>query len=257
MADGTAPDNFGGFPPVDIQQLDEVPVVSGRLPTKEETRNGMSLMYFDPLKVVDARPLNIKLPKVARIYSSRNGMNELIIVIQAVVIGSDSIVGFRYPNGGNGSAWYGQVNFLSDDEIDDMGSSPFVYVKDEINASKKDIWSAITRTPIAKKLAEKFNETDVFQSEWNPESQVHLNYQSEEERATGIVMNLYGNLYVHVDYDLDGFHFSQKILLFEDSDTNTAELHLVSGPYPKDFESQQTGWKNWLQDVKALSEQKE
>ena len=39
------PDNFG-FKPVDISDLSSVPVVRDRMPSKEETQNGTSLMYL-------------------------------------------------------------------------------------------------------------------------------------------------------------------------------------------------------------------
>jgi hypothetical protein len=42
------PDNLNGFPAVDIQDWDAVPVINDRLPTREEAQNGTSLMYIDP-----------------------------------------------------------------------------------------------------------------------------------------------------------------------------------------------------------------
>jgi len=87
------PDNFGGFPPVDIQDLDKVPVVNDRLPTKEEASNGTSLMFIDIAEFPDAKPLEMKLPRVARVYTSHSDMYELAIVIQAVIIDNDTVVG--------------------------------------------------------------------------------------------------------------------------------------------------------------------
>ena len=116
------PDNFG-FVPVDIQKLDEVPAIMGRLPTEQELRDNKSLINVDTEKYPDARALEMELPRVARIYSGRKGMSELVIVIQAIVVSEDSIVGYRFPNGGNGSAWLSDVTFLSDEEVAGLGGT--------------------------------------------------------------------------------------------------------------------------------------
>ena len=248
------PDNVGGFPPVDIQDMDKVPVVIDRLPTKDETRNGTSLMYFDETELPDARPLKMTLPRVARIYSKHNDMKELIIVIQAVVVGKDTVVGYRYPNGGNGSAWFDEVTFLSPEQIDDLGATPFVYFNSDISASKEKIWQAITGTAHFSQLAKRFNKKSFFESDWTDQSSAHLNFESDSVKAVGIVTSLWGNLYIQIDYDYSGFHFSEKMLVIENEEKNNAQLHIVTGPYPDDIEAQTQVWENWLQEVKDLSE---
>lgn len=248
------PDNFGGFPPVDVQDLDQVPVVNDRLPTEEETRNGTSLMFFDQTEYPDARPLEMELPRLARIYSKHSEMDELIIVIQAAVAGNDTVVGFRYPSGGNGTAWFGQVTFLSDEESNAIGPAPFVYLESEISASKEKIWKAITSTSYAKNLGKKFDEKAFFDADWTEESHVQLNLEADGVRATGFVASVWGNLYLQIDYDNNGVHFSEKMLVAEKPMGHRAELHIVSGPYPNDIEAQQAVWANWLEEVIALSE---
>ena len=248
------PDNFGGFPPMDIQKLDQVPVVINRLPTEEETRNGTSLMFFDTAKVTNAQPLEMQLPRVAKMYSNHSKMEELVIVIQAITIGNDSIIGFRYPNGGNGTAWLDEVTFLSDIEVNDIGPAPFVYLKSEIKSSKEKIWKAICATEFADNLGEKFNQKAFFKSEWKDESTAHLNFQTFGVKATGIVTTVWGNLYLQVDYDNNGSHFSEKLLVLENLEQNTSELHFVSGPYPKNINNQSLIWREWLQKVKVQSE---
>lgn len=247
------PDNFG-FPPVDIQELDKVPVVIDRLPTKEETQSGKSLIFVDTEKYPDARPLAMKLPGLARIYTEHTGINELIIVIQAIVIGTDTVVGFRYLDGGNGSARISEVTFLSEREVNDIGPTPFVYHHTDIKASKEEIWKAITQTAFAKTLGEKFNKQAFFASEWANDSRTNLILDTDSVRAEGIVMTLFGNLYMQIDYDYDGFHFAEKLLVMEDRAKNTTELHFVSGPYPDDFKAQNKVWEKWVKEVKTLSE---
>lgn len=247
------PDNFG-FPPVDIQDLSSIPVVNDRLPTKEETRNGTSLMYIDITEIPDARPLVMELPRLARIYSKHNQLDEIIIVIQALVAGTDTVVGFRYPNGGNGSAWYNEVSFLSDEEVDKIEPSPFVYFKSEIKASKADVWQAITESAYAKGLGKRFSKEDFFSSSWSDEAMAQLNYESDSMRATGSVSSVFGNLYLHIDYDYNGFHYSEKILAIYQEEKNSSELHIAAGPFPKNFDTQNAIWDAWQKEVKAVSE---
>lgn len=247
------PDNFG-FPPMDIQELEKVPMVINRLPTKEETRNGSSLMFFDSTEYPNAKPMDMKLPRVARIYSNRSGMHELIIIIQAVVVENDSVVGFRYANGGNGTAWLDEVQFLSDTEVDKIGPSPFVYIKSDLKSSKAKVWKAITQTSYAKKLGQKFFKKAFFESDWKDDSEAHLVLESFGVKAKGIVTNVWGSLYLQIEYDNNGVRFSEKILVTENKKDNTAELHFVSGPHPENIEAQRIVWSNWLQEVVELSE---
>lgn len=247
------PDNFG-FSPVDIQKLDEVPAISNRLPTQQELRENMSLIAVDTGKYPDARALEMELPRVAHIYSERNGMNELIIIIQAIVVSGDTVVGYRFPNGGNGSAWLSEVSFLTEDEVADMGSQPFFYSSSVLKASKEEVWRAITMTDYAKKLGEKFDQQPFFTSGWTADSKAYLNLDSDEERATGFVGSVFGNAYLHIDYNRNGFHYSEKLLMIENQEDSTTELFFASGPFPKDFEEQQSNWNNWFEAVKKASE---
>ena len=252
------PDNLKGFPAVDIQELDKVPVVNGRLPTEEETRNGTSLMYFDTAKIPNARPLEMIMPKLARYYSTYTKKNELIVVIQAVVADKDTIVGFRYLNGGNGSARFDEVNFISDEEIDKLGSTPFISFKAEINASKEKIWEVIIDLTYveSKSVGKMFDENSSIKSDWKENSKVQFVYGPGAIAAIGTVTIRWENLYIQVDYNLDGYHYAEKILISENKDSNSTALHIVSGPYGENFEARKIVWENWLQKIKALSEGK-
>lgn len=247
------PDNFG-FVPVDIAKLDEVPAIDDRLPTEEELHNNMSLINVDTEKYPDARALEMDLPRVARIYSEHRDVEELIVVIQAIVVQGDSVVGFRYMNGGNGSAWLNDITFLSDDEVAEMGSQPFYYARTTLKASTADIWRAIGKTDYFKQLGEKFNEKKFFTSEWDPEAQAFLELDTKGEKAGGYVGMVFGNYYLHIDFDLDGFHYSEKMLIMENQEDNTTELFFASGPYPEGFDMQKSIWDNWMEQVKKSSE---
>ena len=247
------PDNFG-FVPVDIKKLDEVPAIADRLPTEQELHDNMSLIKVDTAKYPDARALEMDLPRVASIYSERKGMSEMIIVIQAIVVQEDTVVGYRFANGGNGSAWLSDVTFLSEDEVAGMGSLPFFYSKSVLNASTKEIWRAISKTDYFNQLGEKFDEKEFFSSEWNSETQAHLNLDTDGEKATGYVGMVYGNYYLHIDYDKDGFHYSEKLLMMENHEDNTTEFFFASGPYPEDFEKHMANWDSWVKAITKASE---
>ena len=247
------PDNFG-FVPVDIQKINEVPAISNRLPTEEELSNNMSLIKVDTEKYPDARALEMDLPRVATIYSDRNGLDELIIVIQAIVVSGDTVVGYRFANGGNGSAWMSDVKFLDQEALNQYGSQPFFYSTDVVNANKEDIWEALCATKYFKNLGEKFDHKDFFSSDWTSESRAFLELDVEGERAVGFVGTVFGNAYLHIDYDRDGFHYSEKLLMIEDQENNTTKLFFASGPFPEAYESKSKSWSNWFDAVKQASE---
>ena len=248
------PDNLYGFPPVNIGEIERVPAISNRLPTKEETQTGASLIFIDLEKYPDAVALDIDLPKVARIHSEHSNMDELVIIIQAVAVGEDTIVGYRFPSGGNGSAWFNQVTFLSSKELANEAAGPFVFETVKINANTLEIWDVFSQTDYAQNIGKRFGKTDFFNEPWTNHSMARLHYETVGEKAKGMIGNVFGNLYLQMDYDLNGFHFTEKMLVFEDRETGQSTLLIVSGPYRKDFESSQKKWAVWMKDVKGLSE---
>ncbi len=247
------PDNFG-FVPVDIQNLDKIPAIENRLPTQEELQNNMSLINVDTEKYPDAHALKMELPRVARIHSNINGMDELIIVIQAIVVQEDTVVGYRFANGGNGSAWMSDVTFLSEDEVAEMGSLPFFYSKSVLKAKSANIWKAMAKTDYFKQLGKKFDQQSFFSSEWNPEAEARLELDVDGEKATGYVGMVFGNYYLQIDYIRDGFHYSEKMLMMENQEDNTTEFFFASGPYKEGFEKQNTKLQSWVEAVKRGSE---
>ena len=249
------PDNFG-FTPVDIEKLSDVPAIADRLPTEAELNDNMSLIKVDVEKYPDAKALEMDLPRVASVYSENNGMSELVIIIQAIVVQKDTIVGYRFANGGNGSARMSDVNILSENEVAMMGSLPFFYSKSNLNASSKEIWSTITKTDYFKQLGEKFDKKEFFSSGLNSDAQAHLNLDIDGEKATGFVGMVFGNFYLHIDYDRDGFHYSEKLLMIENQKDNSTEFFFASGPYPDDFEKQKSNWDNWVKTISKNSEAK-
>lgn len=242
------PDNFG-FVPVDIYKLDVVPAISNRLPTEQELKDHKSLIKIDTKLYPEAKALDMDLPRVARIYSESKKMSELIIVIQAVIVGEDTIVGYRFPNGGNGSDWISAVSFLSNEEVEEMGPQPFFYSKSTLKASKDDIWKAIGTTEYGKELLVKFNRQDLYDKDWYSSSWPHLKIEDDEGKIHGYVGIVFGNLYLQLDYNKNGKHYSEKILMIEHPEDNTTELFFASGPFPDDYKDQNLKWSSWVEAV--------
>jgi hypothetical protein len=246
------PDNLIGFPAVSINDWKNVPVVNGRMATKEETQNGTSLIFVDLEKYPDAKPLDIKLPKLARFFNYSSNKEELIIVIQALNISNDSIVGFRYLNGGNGSARLNEVKFLSNDEINAIPSSQFVSLNIKIDATKNEVWNILTKPEYIKTLQPIFDKENKLN--WDNTSKVNFKYLNKKAITADFADNLFGNQYIQIDYEIDDYQYVEKFLISENHEAKTSELLIVCGPYYDDFEIQKEILMNWGEKVKELSE---
>jgi|TARA_B110000240_G_scaffold195816_1_gene246291 hypothetical protein len=248
------PDNLNGFPAVDIENWESVSVVNGRMATLEETLNGTSLIFIDNQKYPNAIPLEMKMPKLARFNNIHSGKRELIIIIQALNISNDSIVGFRYLNGGNGSARLNEVTLLSDDEIEKISLSQFVNFKIIINAKSAKIWEVLTKDGYSKPLQAIFDEKNILETEWKKSSKVNFKYLKAGLITSEFAGNVWGNKYIQIDCELGDYQYVEKFMIQENQKTNKTEFQIVCGPYGDDFENQKTILKNWAQKVKEMSE---
>ncbi|MCB9335262.1 MAG: hypothetical protein H6586_03880 [Flavobacteriales bacterium] len=224
------PDNLFGFPAVNLKDWKNVPVIQDRLPTQEETRNGSSLIFVEILKYPDAKAMNIQLPQLANYYSPYTKKTELVIVIQAIEIENDTIVGFRYLNGGNGSSHYREVDFISENEVANLHDAKFVNLDIPINADEDKVWDVLT------------------------DAKVKYQYANKEQLTNGYGDLLFGNWYMQNDYLINDVGYVEKFLVIRDKEKNLTELKIVCGPYLDDFENQQTALKDWSEKVKELSE---
>ncbi len=246
------PDNLNGFPAVDISNWKSVPVVNGRMATKEETHNGSSLIYVDALKYPNAKALDITMPKLATFYNRYSKREDLIIVIQAINVDNDSIVGFRYLNGGNGSARLKEVKFLSDNEIEMIPESRFVSHNIEIKASQDVIWKILTNPENVETLQSIFDKDNKLKRDWRKASNVNYHYPNKGILTSSYAGILFGNYYIQNDYNY--LQFNEKFLLLENRETKNTAFKIVSGPYGDDFEAQKMILNTWAQKVKELSE---
>lgn len=248
------PDNLNGFPAVDINNWESVAVVNGRMATREETQNGTSLIFVDDEQYPDAKPLDMEMPKLARYYNRSSGKEEIIIVIQALNITNDSIVGFRYLNGGNGSARLNEVRFLSDNEIDNISSSRFVTLNIDIDATDDKIWEVLTDPAYYKTLQAIFDKENSLKPDRDNASKVNFKYINAGTTTSEWAGDLFGNKYIQIDSESDDYQYVEKFLVGENSKTENSELIIVCGPYEEDFEIQKSILNNWAQKVKELSE---
>jgi len=248
------PDNLNGFPAVDIKNWQDVPVINGRMATKEETQSESSLLFIDLEKYPNAKPLDIEMPKLARYYNISSRKEEIIIVIQALNIQNDSIVGFRFLNGGNGSAQLSEVKFLSDSEIEKIPSSHFVSFEITINANQNKIWEILTKPEYSKYLQPIFDPENTLNADWNKASKVNFSYFDLDNITAKYAANLYGNQYIQIDCELDDYQYVEKFLLLENKQTNTTVFKIVCGPYGEDYENQKLILNQWAEKVKELSE---
>ncbi len=241
------PDNLNRFPAVDIKKWRTVPVVNGRFATKEEFEKGASLIDVDLEKYPKAKVLPIQLPQLAKVYNRYSKRNDLIIVIQAFSIQSDSIVGFRYLNGGNGSARLNEVEILSEVEILAMPSSKFVSVDIHIEEGQQKIWEVLTQEKYTKELFAVLGLN-------NTKKELGVNFKNEGVGAVTSAYGdkLFGNYYIQNDFEKT--NYTEKFFLIEDEKGEATELKIVCGPFVEGVELQKDKIEKWSKKVKELSE---
>ena len=223
------PDNLNGFPAVDIDEWNSVPVVNGRMATQEETRSGASLIFVDMEKYPNARPLDMQMPKLSTYKSRYTGREEIIIVIQAINVDNDSIVGFRYLNGGNGSARLNEVHFLSENEIGIIPKAHFVSHSIQIKATQDKIRKILTSSNYSASLQSTFDPSKKLDTNWRESTNVNWHYPNAGH-ATSLFADIhFGNFYVQNDYDR--LLYNEKFLLLENSETGYTELKISCGPF--------------------------
>jgi hypothetical protein len=248
------PDNLNGFPAVDIADWKDVPVVNGRMATEEDTKTEASLILVDMEKYPNAKPLDITMPKLAKFYNHSTERDEIIIVIQAINVDNDSIVGFRYLNGGNGSAWLTDVTFLSGPEIDLIPKSKFVTHSVEISGSQDEIWEILTNEENTEALQPTFDSGNTLKKDWRKTTNVNYAYPKAGEMTAKYGDKLYGNFYIQNDFEKNSY--TEKFFLREDPVTGTTELIIVCGPFLEDYDSQKKILIQLGESIKELAEKK-
>jgi hypothetical protein len=194
------------------------------------------------------------MPKLASIFNYNSGREDLIILIQALNIDNDSIVGFRYLNGGNGSARLDEVKILSEDKIEAYGTTKFVSHSITIENTQDEIWKILTDYDNAELIQPTFDKNNLLESNWRESSNVNYHYAIPGVLTGSFAGNLYGCFYVQNDYDF--MNYTEKFLLIENEETKQTELKITCGPFGSDYETQKSVLINWANKVKELSEKR-
>ena len=209
---------------------------------------------MDEEKYPNAFALDMTMPKLGRYYNRNSGKEELVIVIQAIHVSNDSVVGFRFLNGGNGSAYLNEVKLLSDKELEKIPSSRFVTLSLEIDASKAKVWDVLTKPEYNKHLQAIYDENQKMNSDWNTSTNYNFKYLIGGIVTRSFADHLYGNQYIQMDWVKGDYQYVEKFLVGEDEETKLSNLHITCGPYLADFEKQKSILENWAKKVKELSE---
>lgn len=241
------PDNLFGFPAVNIKDWEKVPAISHRLPTEEECKSGESLIHVDTSKYPDAEVIAMKLPALATYYSEQTRRKEYVIVIQAISIGEDSVVGFRFINGGNGSSHLDEVTFLNEKQIAQIPDAKFVTIDVELENSVDVVWEILTDPKHHKDLQPlgRFTYGNLPQSGGN----VNYYYPNHGRITSAWSGKLYGIQYIQNIYQ----NYCEKFMVIPpEDDKKTVTLKVVAGPFADDYEQQKEELNEWMRKVKDL-----
>ena len=246
------PDNLNGFPPVDYDSWKDVPVISDRLPTKEETKTASALIYVNLNSFPDAKAYDLDLPKLAQVYSPNTNRIEDIIIIQALTVKLDTIVGYRFFNGGNGSARLSEVTLLDDEASTNRNSKSFVSQTISVNASQKSVWQILEKAPQSKTLTDPTEKNPVMQVPYSADANLSFNPHPDAKKTASYADLLFGCYYIQNTYKDNAF--AEKLLFFEDPETQTTTLKMVAGPYGKNIKSYENKINDWMQELKVKAE---
>jgi hypothetical protein len=104
VRNGFRPDPWGPF---DLQSWHDLPHVAGRPGTEADVRAGRAVFYLAG-GAARATPHEMPLP-VCAVHHEETGESHPVVIIQAERSEDRVIVGFRYPQGGNGVATLAEV----------------------------------------------------------------------------------------------------------------------------------------------------
>lgn len=246
------PDNLNGFPPVNYDNWKDVPVISDRLPTKEETKTASALIHVDLNSFPDAKAYDLDLPKLAQIYSPNTNRIEDIIIIQALTVKSDTIVGYRFFNGGNGSARLSEVTLLDNEATINGNSKSFISQTVSVNASQNILWQILEKAPQSKTLTNQTDKNPLMQVPYSPDANLTFNPNPDAEKTASYADMLFGCYYIQNTYKDSAF--AEKLLFLEDPETQITTLKMVAGPYNSDKKSYEKKINDWMLELKMKAE---
>jgi hypothetical protein len=96
--------------PLDMNQWDTVPAISGRLASELDTKEGRAAFYLENSKEIGAQPMPMPLPRCAILQKEEGPVP--VVIIQAEIADNKSYIGYRTVTGGNGICTIEEVMFL-------------------------------------------------------------------------------------------------------------------------------------------------
>jgi hypothetical protein len=111
------PDNYRDFPPLSLKDWSKAPALNRKLPEYLGMTDGSSLIYYPPSVYPDAKAYDMDLPRLASFANPYTNKVDTVIVIQVVQTDLDTVVGYRYLTGGNGTYNFKSFHFLTDEEV--------------------------------------------------------------------------------------------------------------------------------------------
>ena len=244
------PDNLRGFPPTNLSEWQSVPVIEGRMPTQEETKNGLSLIYVDEPERSKAKIIDINLPRLGSFYSHSTKKEELIIVIQSFSIEEDTIVGYRFVNGGNGSARLSEINLMPKNHQTGSSQDKFVYETIKIKATQDEIWDVLSKSDLASPIVPSIDfkgYQDIKKINFSFFKNNHLVYGTPTSQYAN---KLFGNCYIQNDYEA----YSEKLLLVQSEDKQYTLMEVVCGPFGPEYQNRKEEIKELIMKIKEDSE---
>jgi len=88
--------------PIERNQWQQVPCMTGRLATEADVKAGCAVFYLGNVDEAPARPADLKLPALALQRDEDSGDLTPVVVIQVEEGESQCMVGVRFFPGGNG-----------------------------------------------------------------------------------------------------------------------------------------------------------
>ncbi len=101
------------FPPIELKDWKKVPFTKGTLATKEDIDLGKAIFQIDG-NGQEHIPVDIEIPSLAYHIDQETNEKTKVVVIQAEQVGTKTVVGIRYINGGDGVCLLFELEFISE-----------------------------------------------------------------------------------------------------------------------------------------------
>ncbi len=99
----------------DLENLDNIPHVAGRLATETDVNSGAATFIVDS-QGQEHKPLDIQIPALAFKIDINTNKKTPVIVIQGEQVGEQQVVGIKYLDGSDGVCALSELEFVESSE---------------------------------------------------------------------------------------------------------------------------------------------